>query len=220
MGLKVIVIGSGAGLVQAFSGNTHYSIEDLAVMRAIPNITVLSPSDAGQAVKALDAALEEEHSVYIRLSGGLGCPIVYKEDYDFKIGKPIVIKEGLDVTIFATGMMVDASLKASTLLEKEAGVSVRVVDVHTIKPMSESVIDDCLSAKLLVTVEEHNIIGGLGGAISETLAMKGYTPPLLKLGINDQFCIAGDYDFLLSQNRLQPEQISEDILKAYKSINF
>lgn len=217
MDLKVIIIGSGAGLVQAFSGNTHYSIEDIAVMRAIPNITILSPSDAGQAVKAFEAALQEKHSVYIRLSGGLGCPIVYHEDFDFKIGNPIVLTKGNDITVFATGMMVASSLKVSAILG-EVGLSVKVVDVHTIKPISDSVIKGNDSSKLLVTIEEHNIIGGLGGAIAETLATRGNAPPLLRLGIKDQFSIVGDYEFLLSQNRLQPEQIAEDILNIYKSI--
>ena len=217
MKFKVIVIGSGAGLVQAYSGNTHYSVEDIAVMRAIPNITILSPSDAGQAVKAFEAAQQSENSVYIRLSGGLGCPVVYKEDFDFRIGTPITVCEGTDITVFATGMMVAAAVKASALLDKE-GLSVKVVDVHTIKPMNESTIIGNLSAKLLVSVEEHNILGGLGGAIAEQLVIKGHTPPLLRLGINDEFCKVGDYNFLLSQNRLLPEQIAEDILIKYKSI--
>lgn len=217
MNLKVIVIGTGAGLIQGFSGNTHYSIEDLAVMRAIPNLTVLSPSDAGQAVKAFEAAQAVENSVYIRLTGGLGCPIVYQNDYEFRIGYPIIAREGADVAIFATGQMVASSLKAAGLLE-EHGISTRVVDVHSIKPMIGTEILRLLSPKLNVTVEEHNIYGGLGGAISEILSDQGGTPPLLRLGIQDKFSRVGDYNFLLSENRLEPEQITADILKKYISL--
>lgn len=217
MNLKVIVVGSGAGLVQGFSGNTHYSVEDLAVMRAIPNITVLSPSDAAQAVKAFEAAKQVPNSVYIRLSGGLGCPIVYKNDYNFEIGTPIVAREGGDLTIFATGMMVSAALKAAELLS-EKGISVKVVDVHTIKPLSDSVLDNTLSSKLLITIEEHNVIGGLGGVISEKLAAIGNTPPLMCLGIKDCFSRVGDYEYLLSENRLLPEQIAEDIFGKYTTL--
>lgn len=214
---NVIVIGSGAGLVMAFSGNTHYAIEDIAVMRAIPNITILSPSDAGLAAKAFEAVIELNKPVYIRLTGALNCPIIYKNDFNFEIGKSIVIKEGADITIFATGMMVAQSLKAADILEAK-NISIKVVDVHTIKPLDTSIIIESLSSKLFVSVEEHNIIGGLGGAISEFLTMKGNAVPLLRLGIQDAFCKVGDYSYLLLQNRLNPDLIADDILEKYQSV--
>jgi transketolase len=214
MDLKVIIIGSGAGLIQSYSGNTHYAIEDIAIMRSIPNMTVFSPSDAGQAAKLLETAISINGPVYIRLTGGLNCPIVYKEDYTLEIGKSITVKEGKDITIFATGIMVYNSLQAADLLQAK-GISACVVDVHTIKPIDIQTIKDCADSRLFVSVEEHNIIGGLGGAISEVLSEAGNQSPLLRLGIKDTFSKAGDYQYLLGQNRLLPEQITEDIVDKY-----
>ena len=217
MGLKVIIIGSGAGLIQAYSGNTHYSIEDLAVMRAIPNIVVLSPSDASSAVKALEAAHKSPNSVYIRLTGGLNCPIVYNEDFDFAIGKSINVREGSTITVFATGVMVHQALLAAELLQN-VGISMGVVDMHTIKPIDVEIIESHKTSRLFVSIEEHNIIGGLGGAIAEVMSCRDCFPPLLRLGIHDLFNLAGDYDNLLEQNRLLPQQIADDILIAYNKL--
>ncbi|MDR3724531.1 MAG: transketolase C-terminal domain-containing protein [Terracidiphilus sp.] len=218
MKFKCIVVGSGAGLIQGFSGNTHYSQEDMSVMRTIPGMTVLSPSDATQAVKAFEAAQALEQSVYIRLSGGLGCPIVYKNDYTFEIGRPIQVHEGEDIVVYATGMMVAASLKVAELLELE-GIHVRIVDVHTIKPLHDEILEYIGVAKLAVTVEEHNVIGGLGSAVAEKMSERGCTAPLLRLGIQDRFSRVGDYDYLLGDNRLQPEQIAQDIVDLWARLH-
>lgn len=218
MGLKVVVIGSGAGFIQEFSGNTHYAIEDIAVIRSIPNMVVLSPSDASQAILALESAMQIDAPVYIRLTGGLSCPVTHTKEYEFKIGSPITILEGSDVTIFATGLMVHAALKAADLLAKEQ-VSVGVVDVHTIKPFSNEFFPLALTPSLYVTIEEHNVIGGLGGAISERLADAGSAVPLLRLGVKDCFSSVGDYEYLLSVNRLLPDQIVLDIKEKLKAIS-
>jgi transketolase len=214
---NVIAIGISAGFALTFFGNTHYAIEDISVLRSIPDITILSPSDAGQAAKALVAAIHLKSPVYIRLTGTLNNPIVYTEDYEFTVGKVIQIKEGTDISIFATGSMVYNSLKASEIVEKN-NISVRVVDVHTIKPLDIQAINDSLNSKLFVSVEEHNIIGGLGGVISEYLAEQGKIAPLLRLGVKDKFSIVGDYDYLLHQHRLTPDLIAEDILRKYNSL--
>lgn len=216
MKIKTIVIGSGAGLIQGFSGNTHYSHEDLSVMRMIPGMTVISPSDAMQAVKAFEAAQKLEGPVYIRLSGGLASPIVYKEDYEYEIGRPIVVRDGGDIVICATGMMVDMSLKAAEFLATK-GIQAKVIDVHTIKPMNLTILDYFRNCKLVVSVEEHSILGGLGGALAERMTEAGCAIPLLRLGINDRFSKVGDYDYLLTDNRLQSDQISEDILARLKT---
>lgn len=214
MNLPGVIVGSGAGLCQGFAGNTHYTIEDISMVRAIPNISILSPADAGSAVKQFELALQQGNAVYMRLTGNLNCPIVYKEDANFEIGGSNKIKEGSDITIFATGTMVSHALKAAKLLE-EQNVSVAVVDMYSLKPVDEKVIAEAASNnKMLVSIEEHNISGGLGSIISEVLTKKGNTPRLLRLGINDVFNLAGSYDNLLSQNRLQPEQIAEDIINA------
>jgi transketolase len=216
---NVKIVGTGAGLAMTFSGNTHYAIEDLAIVRAIPNITILSPADATEAVKVALAAAEFNGPVYIRLTGGLNNPIVYKEDYNFEIGKAITITTEGDITIFATGTMVHNSLEAAKIL-KEKGMQARVVNIHTIKPIDTDSIDyanEC--SKLLVSIEEHSTIGGLGGTIAEFLSSQPNHTPLLRLGIADQFRHAGDYNYLLEQNRLLPEQIAQDIEKKYVTLN-
>lgn len=216
MGGKVICVGINSGFSLTFFGNTHYSIEDLALMRSIPNMTVISPADAGEAVKAFEAALDVDGPVYLRLSGSLMTPIVYKEDYDFKLGKAVTLREGSDVAIFATGLMVSNSLKAAEILSNR-GISASVIDVHTVKPFDkESVRLNC-DKKLLVSVEEHNVVGGLGTCVADALAERGNSPALLKLGVQDAFMSVGDYGYLVGQSGLRPEQIADSIEKKLKN---
>lgn len=215
---NVKIVGTGAGLIMTWSGNTHYALEDIAIARTIPEMVVLSPADAAESVKVAMAAAEYVGPVYIRLTGGLNHPMVYKEDYHFEIGKAIPLTEDGEVTIFATGSMVYNSLKAAELL-KEKGISAGVVNFHTIKPLDT----DCIDQKnkhsiLLVSVEEHSKIGGMGGAIAEHLSSLKNHAPLLRMGIADQFRHAGDYQWLLSQNELLPEQIADNIEKRYHQI--
>lgn len=207
---NVITVGINSGFALTFFGNTHYCIEDLTLMRSIPGMTVLSPADAGSAVKAFEAAMKHDGPVYIRLTGGLMTPIVYKEDFEYSIGKSITLKEGTDLTIFATGTVVANVLKAAVMLE-EAGISVKVVDMHTIKPIDKEAIVGSKNSKLIVTVEEHNTNGGLGSAVADVMAAEGGMPRLLKLGVQDTFSAVGDYHYLLEQHRLTPELIKEDI---------
>ena len=210
MGGKVMCVGINSGFSLTFFGNTHYAIEDMALMRSIPNMTVLSPADAGEAVKLFDAALKEDGPVYLRLSGSLNTPIVYKEDYELKIGQAITLKEGEDIAIFATGLMVSNALKAAELL-LEKGITASVVDVHTIKPIDKDTIKKNCGKKLLVSVEEHNVVGGLGTAIADVLSEQRNSAPLLKLGVQDHFMLVGDYNYLVEQAGLTPEQIAASI---------
>lgn len=210
---KIIVVGSGAGLSQGFAGNTHYTIEDLAVMRSIPNITIMSPADGASAVKQFELARKAEGAVYMRLTGNLNCPMVYKEETDFEIGKAKLLKEGSDVVIYAVGTMVSAALKAAALLE-EKGISATVYDMFTVKPFDREAVNVCKSYKLAVTIEEHNKMGGLGAAVAEVMTEQVGMPKLLRCGIHDSFDLACDYDGLLAQNRLTPELIAEDIIAA------
>jgi transketolase len=214
---NVKIVGSGAGLVMSFSGCTHYTMEDFSIVRAIPNIIILSPADATEAVKTALAAAAHVGPVYIRLTGALNNPLVYKEDYEFKIGKAITLKEDGDITIFATGSMVYHALKAAEILA-EKNIHLRVINMHTIKPLdTQNIAQAAKHAKLFVSLEEHSCIGGLGGAISEYLSSFAMHPPLLRLGIIDKFSHAGDYNYLLGQNELMPEQIAANIEKKYKS---
>jgi transketolase len=215
---NVKIVGTGAGLVMAFSGSTHYTMEDIAIVRAIPNIIILSPADATEAVKTALAAAAHRGPVYIRLTGALNNPMVYKEDYEFIIGKAITLKDEGNLTIFATGSMVHNSIKAAEILESK-GISARVVNMHTIKPLDvDAIVAATEKSKLFVTVEEHSIIGGLGGAIAEHLSMHSSHPPLLRLGIADKFRHAGDYNYLLGLNELLPEQIAANIENKWLAI--
>ena len=214
---KIIVVGSGAGLSQGFAGNTHYTIEDLAIMRSIPNIIVLSPADAASAVKIFDVARNENHAVYIRLTGNLNCPIVYSSDTSFTIGQANKLKCGRDIIIYAVGTMVSTAMKVADKLE-EKGISASVYDMFSVKPLDKEAVRDAESYKLAVTLEEHNIIGGLGAAVAEVMTERIGMPKLLRCGIHDCFDLACDYDGLLIQNRLTPELIEEDILKVYSCL--
>lgn len=214
---NIKIVGSGAGLVMGFSGNTHYTIEDLSIIRAIPNIIILSPADATEAIKVAFAAAEYNGPVYIRLTGELNNPIVYRDDYKFIIGKAITLKNEGEITIFATGSMVYNSIKAVEILESK-GIICRIVNMHTIKPIDvESIKIANKISKFLVSVEEHNTIGGLGASIAEQLTSFDYNCPLLRLGISDEFKHAGDYQFNLEQNGLNPEQIASSIAKIYEN---
>jgi transketolase len=213
MKLPLVLVGISAGFGLTFFGNTHYAIEDMALMRAIPGMTVVSPSDAGQAAKAIIAALERDTPTYIRCTGGLNVPVVYETDYALDIGKAIDLKPGSDVAILATGTVVANALAAAASLA-DSGISAAVVDVHTIKPLDIDCLKRHAKARLLVTVEEHNVIGGLGGAVAEALSAQISHAPLLRLGVADRFFTPGDYGYLIQQARLDAASLAEDIQRA------
>lgn len=218
MQFPVIIVGISSGFALTFFGPTHYAIEDLCLMRSIPGMTVLSPADAGEAVKAFGQALKLNTPVYIRLTGGLNNPVVYPEDFDYRIGKVNwIAREGEDIILFATGSMVRQAVVAARML-KEMNIGVRVADVHTIKPLDKDAIDACKNSRLFVTVEEHSVTGGLGGALAEYMVQKNDFPPLLCLGVRNCFFNPGDYNYLIEQNRLTPELIVEDIIMKYKNL--
>lgn len=216
MKLPIKLIGLTAGFGAGILGATHLSVEDVAVLRALPNITILSPADCTEVIKCMLAAAKTNDPTYIRLTGPVNTPIVYKEDYDFKIGEAIVIREGRDVCFIATGSMVNESMGAATLLEDE-GISSTIVNMHTIKPLDTNIIDDVITKhKLIVTVEEHNVMGGLGGAVSEHMAKKDKHPLIEIIGIEDFFPFAGDYRYQLEKCGLTAQQISERVKNKVK----
>lgn len=217
MNLPIKLVGLTAGLSVGVLGATHMSLEDVAVMRSVPNVVILSPADCTATIKATIAAAQIDAPVYLRLSGTMNNPIVYKEDFDFEIGKAITLKEGKDVAIIATGSMVYNSLKAAEILEQN-GVSAKVVDMHTIKPLDKEAIQDVLKNKLIVTVEEHSIVGGLGSAVAEELALLKQRPPHLIIGVNGAYPHAASYPYLLDQAGLTPEKIASKIENTYKEI--
>lgn len=217
MGFGIKIVGLTAGLALGQYGATHMSVEDIALMRTIPNMVVMSPADCVSVAKALLAMASDDRPTYIRLSGEMNNPIVYKEDFDFEIGKAITLREGTDVTVIATGAMVYNSLKAAEKLE-ESGLSVKVVDMHTIKPLDEEAVKSACSAKLIVTVEEHSIYGGLGGAVAEALALEQNKPPHLIIGVSGDYPHAASYPYLLEQTGLTPDKIALKIQNTYQEI--
>jgi len=213
MELNVKAVAIGSGISMAFLGNSHYGLEDVAVMRSIPNLTVVSPADCAEIVKTVHAASEFNGPMYIRLTGTVGNPCVYTEEYDFQIGKSITLKEGSDITIFASGSMVFESLEAAKILDK-LGISASVVNTHTLKPFDYSQVDKAISlSKTIITVEEHSIIGGLGSIIAQYIAKFTNSPAQLTLGLPDTFGKTAEYRFLLEKYRLVGEKIAIDIQK-------
>lgn len=217
MQLNIKTVGLGSGLVMAQLGNSHFGIEDASVMRMIPGMTVIEPADGVEIIKTVEALCDYDRPAYLRLTGGPGLPIVYEEDIDFQIGKAIQIREGKDVAVIATGTMVYYADRAADILA-ERGIDAAVVDMHTIKPLDGEAIDAQLGKKLLVTVEEATITGGLGSAVAEYLAAKREKPPQLMLGIKDCFPHAGSYLYLLEQCGLTDGQIASDIEVAYMAL--
>lgn len=214
MQLNIKTVGLGSGLIMAQLGNSHYGIEDASVMRAIPGMTVIEPCDGVEIMKVVEALCDYNSPAYLRLTGGSGLPVVYEEDFDFRIGKAVKVREGKDIAIIATGTMVHYALEAAALLE-ERGISAVVTDMHTIKPLDIDAIDDELDKKMIVTVEEATVVGGLGSAVAEHLAGRKGSPGQLMLGIKDCFPHAGSYLYLLEQCRLTGRQIAADIESAF-----
>lgn len=217
MGLNIKLVGLTSGVSVGILGATHISIEDIAVMRSIPNITILSPADCTETVKAVIAAAEHNGPVYLRLTGPMNNPAVYKSDYDYQIGKAITVKDGSDIAVIATGTMVYQALQASKILD-EAGISVSVIDMHTIKPLDVECLKNVCGSKLIVTIEEHSIYGGLGSAVSEVLSGFAEKPQQMIIGINDYYEHADEYKNLLEKYGLTAKQIAEKIIEKYKEI--
>lgn len=217
MGLNVKAVALGGGLALGFLGNSHYGLEDASIMRSIPNLTVVQPADCVEIIKTVYAAAEFSGPMYIRLTGETNNPVVYEADYHFEIGKAITLREGKDVAIFAAGTMVYASLQAAKILE-ERGISASVVNMHTLKPLDYAAIDRALaSAKLIVSVEENTVIGGLGGAIAEYKTTFRSAPPQLLLGLPDCFGEVAEHKFLLDKYGLTGPKIADSVAERLKT---
>lgn len=210
--LNVKIGASHAGISVGEDGATHQCIEDFTLMRGIPGMVVICPSDDVEAKAAVRAAAEYDGPVYLRL-GRLAVPVFNDEEtYKFELGKGVVMKEGTDVTIFATGLEVKETLGAAKLLEED-GIHAEVINIHTIKPIDKELV--AASAKKtgkVVTVEEHSIIGGLGSAVCETLCETVPTP-VLRIGINDQFGESGSARELIESYGLDEKSIYEKVKK-------
>ncbi len=212
MQLPIKLIGLTSGCSVGILGATHISIEDIAIMRAIPNITVISPADCTETVKAVLALANYDKPVYLRLSGPMNCDIVYPEDYEFEIGKAITVREGGDYAIVACGVMVATALKVADMLAENDGITCKVIDMHTIKPLDKGALDSLRGFKKIITMEEHSVIGGLGAAVAEYISCRDGFPMLKIIGIEDYFAHAAGFDELIDEYGLTAEKAYMRIL--------
>lgn len=212
--LNVKICPTHAGVSLGEDGGSHQAIEDVALMRVIPGMVVLSPADATETEQMVFAAAKYNGPVYIRL-GRLNIPVIYGDDYKFEIGKAHILTEGNDVAILATGLMVYEALEAAKLLEAK-GIKARVINVSTIKPLDEeTILKAAKECKFIVTSEEHSVIGGLGGAVSEFLS-ENYPVKVVKHGVYDEFGQSADGDTMLNNYKLRAKDIVEIVLKNNK----
>ena len=205
-GLNVKLAGTYAGLSDSYDGASHHAIADIAFMRALPNMTVISVSDPVEAELATRAAAEFKGPVYLRLSRAEVPVVLDKATYKFEIGKGVTLREGCDLTIVATGYMLIKALEAADTLAAK-GIKARVVNIHTIKPIDRELLTACArETGAIVTAEEHNVYGGLGSAVAETLSQSDPVP-MEMVGINDTFTESGDYEKLLAKYGLSSANI-------------
>jgi transketolase len=209
--LNVKIVGTHSGLSPHADGDSHQALEDVALMRVLPNMTVVVPADAPEAVEALKKLVEMSGPAYMRLGRG-ATPLVYGDGCEFTIGEANVLRDGSDATIVTNGIMVSMALSTAEQLGRE-GIDTRVVDIHTVKPLDEATIEKAAAETgAIVTAEEHSVIGGLGGAVAETLTE--YKPtPMMRVGVRDRFGESSrSYSELLGEYGLTPEAIREAVL--------
>lgn len=210
--LNVIIGATHAGISVGEDGATHQCNEDIALMRTIPGMTIINPADETEAKLAVAAALDHNGPVYLRF-GRLAVPVIFGDDYKFEIGKGVELKEGNDVTIIATGLMVNEAMQAHDLLKAE-GISARVINMATIKPIDKEIIlKAAKETGAIVTAEEHSVIGGLGSAVSEVICEE-HPVPVIRLGVNDRFGHSGPAVKLLDEFGLRAGNIAEKAKRA------
>lgn len=213
--LNVKVCATHSGVTVGEDGGSHQSVEDIAIMRSIPNMCVVVPADGVTTEKAVFSLYEQKGPAYLRL-GRPSVPVIYEENQSFEIGKGIELIKGKDATLIACGLMVAKCLEAAQIL-KNKGIEVSVVDMHTIKPIdSELIIEKARETKAILTVEEHNVIGGLGSAVCEVVSEQ-YPVPVIRMGIMDIFGQSGSPDELLEHYGLTVDKIVQNVHKLLKN---
>jgi len=212
--LNVKIVASHSGVTVGEDGGSHQSVEDIAVMRVIPHMTVIVPADGLETLQAIEAAAEYKGPCYVRV-GRNKVPTLFGADYKFKIGKAHVFNEGKDAAIIATGIMVAEALKSRDLLKAE-GIDVGVIDMSTIKPLdTDAVVAAAKRCGAIVTAEEHSIIGGLGGAVAEALA-ESVPVPMARIGVRDAFGTSGDQETLLKHYGLSAGDLAAAVKEVIK----
>lgn len=219
MNLNIKAIGSAAGLSSGWSGSALLAINDIAFMRSIPNMVVLSPADCTEAIKMMEAMAKSSAPTYMRVCGSIKIPTVYNSDYEFEIGKAITLRKGEKIAFVTSGIdIVSECIKASEIIYEKIGIQPTVINMHTIKPLDK----ECLKAVMqnhdvIITVEEHNVIGGLGGAVAEYLSSLNCAGRQIFIGIEDKNYSMGSRSFMLEQSNLLAHQIAE---KAMREVIF
>jgi len=205
--MNVKIVGGFAGFTAAEDGASHQSVVDIAIMRALPHMTVLVPADANELRKAAVAMVDYEGPVYMRICN-VPTPVVYSSNYQFEIGKAVVLREGTNLSFIATGNMVAAALEAAKILS-EKNISTRVINIHTIKPIDkEAILKAASETKAIVVAEEHSIIGGLGGAVTEILSENSVIAKIVRVGIKDVFGESGTFDDLMAYHMLTASNLA------------
>lgn len=215
--LNVKLLGAGGGLVYGAEGITHHAIEDIAMMRSLPNMTIVAPGDAKEAQALAEISVSYRGPLFVRF-GRDSDPVIHKGKINFRIGKGIIVEKGKNVCIMATGSMLAASKEALCFL-KEKGINATLISMHTIKPLDNSLIRECAKEyKFIFSVEEHSVFGGLGGAMAEVLSESGYSGTFKRIGIEDKYLFPamGGIDYLRKKAGLDSSSISKRILKLVK----
>ena len=213
MGLGVKLIGEAGGMCDGNFSATHMALEDISNTRNIPNMRVITPADGMELVKTLIALKDAAYPAYVRMTGRFPIPVIYREDYDFEIGKAVTLREGKDVAILSNGTLLGDVLKTAEMLA-EKGVDCKVINLHTAKPLDEEALRAVAGYRLVVTAEEHLLYGGLGSAVAEFYAQEPVRPRMLMLSVGTQYPKAQEYDDLLKTCGLTAPQMAESILAA------
>ena len=211
MGLGVKLIGEAGGMCDGNFSATHMALEDISNTRNIPNMRVITPADGMELVKTLIALKDAAYPAYVRMTGRFPIPVIYREDYDFEIGKAVTLREGKDVVILSNGTLLGDVLKTAEMLA-EKGVDCKVINLHTVKPLDEETLRAVAGYRLVVTAEEHLLYGGLGSAVAEFYAQEPIRPWMLMLSVGTQYPKAQEYDDLLKTCGLTAPQMAESIL--------
>jgi transketolase len=215
---NVKIFATHGGISVGKDGASHQMIEDLALMRVLPNMTVMAPADASQTIRIVELMAENFGPMYARV-GRANAPVIYEKNdlNDLQIGKGITIKDGSDATIIACGTMVDTAIDAQKTLLKQ-GIKARIIDMHTIKPLDSKLIIKCAKeTNIIITAEEHSIIGGLGAAVAETLIENGISSKFLRMGIHDIFCESGEPKDLLEKYELNEKHMVKKVNSLIKN---
>ena len=213
---KVIATHSGTSFGQA--GSTHHAITDLAVTRSMPNLTVICPADGIETYNAVMAAYETPGPFYIRINRGFDRVLYKDSDYGFEIGKAVTVSEGTDLTIIACGSCVFQAVQAADFLEKADGLKIRVLDMHTIKPIDkEAIIKAVMDTRRIITVEDHNVLGGLGSAVAEVVVESGKGCAFKKLGIQDKFAPIGLHEDIMAELGIDANGIIAAVREVMKA---